>query len=52
MDQFSLENIAMSFLQNLIDTTIALFKATDSATAAFRRATGGGFEYDNMIAQT
>ncbi len=42
----------MSFLQNLIDTTIALFKATDSATAAFRRATGAGFEYDNMIAET
>ena len=50
-DQFSLENIAMSFLQNLIDTTIDLFKATDTATASFRKATGAGFEYDNMIAE-
>jgi hypothetical protein len=48
-DTFSITNIAGSFLQGMVEQTLLLVKATDSAQAAMARSTGQGRIHDEQI---
>jgi hypothetical protein len=48
-DTFSITNIAGSFLQGMVEQTLLLVKATDSAQAAMARSTGQGRIHNEQI---